>query len=1181
MGVNIQPDGKKPWYAVSGSMISCLLLVISIVLLTLLTHDEITVSGNETSRLSLIESLCDRGEFNIDNSRFKTVDQGRINGQFYCDKPMLYPLGLSAVYLVGKWLGFSFSDTYHDTLFLINWFGGTLFAILIIIFTRWRLTAAGIAPVTAMLLSSFGVFSSWLVSYGGIINNHVPAAFFLLLLYLLMERWHKRRSGLMLVLAGLSGGMLINMEIPTGFFFSAAVGLYLLCRSKKRIRDIVVYGIGFMIPVFLAGLADFTAYGNPLPVYMVPGAYDFPGNIHSSGLAGLQKPVSRLMYIVDMIFWQRGFFSYMPVLLLIFPALPWLMRREKSGPGIFFLATIPVCFCFYAFATGDYGGWAYGFRFLIPIIPLVWLWISLWMQESSRRWLWSIFGVLTAISVFSSLVGAYNPWTVCKRENRDLINTFKFNLYCAAYEYADGTFIEKAARPLMDRINLRYYMPMAFANMRKIQTGKARSWPIAMVRRTSVSRRLLNGLVPVWGRLHRPVAGLLFVGLLILTTLRVLPIILKRRRLWLGPKRLVMLCVPLLLFQTICIVGVCGISGAGLWWGALLVAALIWYFAVRVFTGKPEIIWRMPDIWRNRKTLIFWSIPAVFGLIAIAGLVQLPPLSYDVLTYHLYIPARWIQENAFIHVPTVFSDNSAAFSPKNWYLLAVAWLNFLPGDSVMEVVTMVFLFFTAAAVGGLIKECGGSRKAVWTGIGFTMLCPVIFEYSLYAQPDVACSGLLVAGLYWLIRAWNGKNESAVMGALCLGLAVGMKTAMVPFVVLPGILLFFGELRLKRWISAGLVVILFLAGGGIWYLGNLVLYGNPLFPAAVEIGGITLFAGAYNSSAVYKSLFHARSVTDLIKTIYTVYGPVLTAILAAGILSWPLAVWKMPSRRKVPILIGSHCFVWLLIYLVVIPHNMQTRFLFPCLLTAIAGLVIVVSQLKFVVLKFVGILLALSYITNAVYRQKLYSGGISVYTFEVVLIICLVVFLLSYLMRKNLFGWQRLVVCVAVAWLTAAVFTGTDAVSREKRGSFYRRLTGFNASGIFNQPHSVTVAYSGFNRPYILMGPDFMKRVVYCNVQGKQTDGFYQFWRKAPKLYSTYKPNIYRNNPEYRKWLANLKNQNIQYLVLSQMAPAERAYLPGTPDGFPLPEKQWIRYGDDNFQILYSTQRFIVYRVNIP
>ncbi len=1177
-------ESKNHGAVFSGKTASLIILGLSIILLTFLTHDEITLSGNESSRLAMVESVGDRSVFNIDDSRFKTVDRAFIDGKFYCDKPMLYPLYLYAVYSCGKWLGFSFQDTYHDTIFLLNWFGSSLFAVFILILLGARLRGSGATPGMAALLGAAGIFSTWLFSYGGIVNNHVPAALFLLLLFLVIDSWHKREADLKLCIAGLCAGILIDLDIPIGFFFTSACGLYLLVQKKKLIKNLAVFGASFAVPVLFIALVNWWIYGNVLPLYMVPGAYDFSGNIHSTNVAGLRNAKSLFafaVYLYHISIANHGFFSYMPAMLFIFPAMFKKLRNREAGPALYFIFTVFVCFVFYALATGDYAGWAYGFRYMLPVIPLLWVFIAEWICSSAVLWKRILFWILVSIGIFTSLVGAYNPWTMCRFQTGILMNTFKLNLYCAAYEYGNFTVLERAARPLMKGIKIEQYLPRAFANMRKVDYDGMNTWPLIIKPRETVNMQLLKGLLPYGNGIAMMFLGALFLWLLVLVSLRLLPFILGRKQLLISPARALVLVLPLLLFQTIMIVGFCGITGLGLWSLPLLVCAAIWFGIVCLFTKKPEIVWRMPDIKRNRKRLIIWSIPAFFGLIAVAGFMQLPPLSYDVLTYHLYIPARWLQENSFIHVPTVFSDNSAAFSPKNWYLLAVAWLNFLPGDSVMEAVTLVFLLFAAAAVSVLIAECGGNRKAAIAGAGFTILCPVLFEYSLYAQSDVACAGLLIAGLYWLVRAWHDKQESAFMGALCLGLAVGMKTAMVPFVVLPGILLFAGELRRKRFLSAGVVVIAFLASGGVWYIGNWVLYGNPLFPAAMEIGGNSIFPGAYNSSAVYKSVFHARSVTDLVKTIYSVYGPVLFVILVCGILSWPLAVWKMPQRRKTLILVGSHCFVWLMIYLVVIPHNMQTRFLFPCLLTAISGLVLVVSRFLFAV-SFTGGLLALSYIANAVSRQKLYSEGISIYTLEVVLMIGSIMFLSFFAMRKDIVRWQRVVACFAVVWLMVAVFTGTDLVSRKSRGKFYQRLTGFEAAEAFNRPDQqcpANVAYSGFNRPYILMGPDFMNRVTYCNVQGNQTDGFYQFWRKDPKLYPTYKPNIYRNAPVLENWLANLKDQNIQYLVLSRMTPAERTYLPGTPDGFPLPESQWIRGEKNTFQIVYRSQSFIVYRVN--
>ena len=486
------------WKMVAYRGLPYFLLAAGILVLTLLTHDEITRSGNETSRMALVESLGDRGVFHIDGSRFKTVDMGRIGSHFYSDKPLLYSLYLSTVYGVGKAVGLSFDADYYLTIFVLNWFGSTLFAILIMITLFLSLRRKeGTSESVAALLALTGVFGTWLVSYGGIINNHVPAAWFLLLFALLLERWSSTGRSRHLALAGFCVGILINLDIPTGFFFALAGGAFLLFRAPGRRDNVFRYGVFLSLPILFTTGCNLIAYGNPLPVYMVHGAYDFAGNIHSSGLAGLQQPVSRTWYVLDLLVWQRGLFSYMPALLLLAAAGPFLYRRfrDRHAEGFFLAGAVLLCLIFYSFATGDYGGWAYGFRFFIPLLPLLWLWLSAWLIAAAGRTWRVLFGLLAVVGIFTSLVGSYNPWPVCRNDNRLLINTLKFNLYCAAYEYGNGTAVEVFSRPLLQGINRNEYLPRAFANMRKLENTRPQDWPAALSHRRTIAMKML-GIFP-------------------------------------------------------------------------------------------------------------------------------------------------------------------------------------------------------------------------------------------------------------------------------------------------------------------------------------------------------------------------------------------------------------------------------------------------------------------------------------------------------------------------------------------------------------------------------------------------------------------------------------------------------------------------------------------------------------
>src|ERR1019366_9929072 len=55
-------------------------------------------------------------------------------------------------------------------------------------------------------------------------------------------------------------------------------------------------------------------------------------------------------------------------------------------------------------------------------------------------------------------------------------------------------------------------------------------------------------------------------------------------------------------------------------------------------------------------------IVAMLVLVVAMGMTH-PPQAYDSLNYHLYFPARWIQDGRLSIIPTPFGDEAPAYAP--------------------------------------------------------------------------------------------------------------------------------------------------------------------------------------------------------------------------------------------------------------------------------------------------------------------------------------------------------------------------------------------------------------------------------------------------------------------------------------------------------------------------------------
>jgi hypothetical protein len=128
-------------------------------------------------------------------------------------------------------------------------------------------------------------------------------------------------------------------------------------------------------------------------------------------MAGLRQPADLGSYLFHMTIGKRGFWSHMPFLILGVGYL-WSQRRNLTSIDRWSAAAILGLVLFYGTQTGIYGGWAYGFRFLIPLIPIFFWWSCRWLLHQPTRAKLVTAGLLLAVGMLTSWVGTLNPWPV-------------------------------------------------------------------------------------------------------------------------------------------------------------------------------------------------------------------------------------------------------------------------------------------------------------------------------------------------------------------------------------------------------------------------------------------------------------------------------------------------------------------------------------------------------------------------------------------------------------------------------------------------------------------------------------------------------------------------------------------------------------------------------------------------
>ena len=375
-------------------------LIVSTAFAFLLAKHDVTHAGNETSRYSVVESVLERGTFVIDDSIFETPDKGERNGHFYGDKPPLLTFGAIAWGRVLKCFGVRFLDgSYYRAVYLTN-----VLVFVLSCLTGWFFYVGlrrrpRMPEPYRIAMSALSVVSTLVLSYSVTLNNHTLCAAAMMGLVLLLERCEEDGlTRLRAFLAGVMTGLLLNLEFVTGGVMGLAVFVFVLTAiSPHRIENVLMYAAGAGLLILCEAGMNLISYGSPLPLYL---------STHKPAFT--EK--NYLAYAFNILFGYEGFFLYMPALLFAGCACASpRMRRDRVF--VYMTASTAAAIILFAVGTSDFGGWCYGYRFLIPFAPVLLYYAAVYFgRPRPRLKRWNLFRLALVWGVVFSVVGVTDPW---------------------------------------------------------------------------------------------------------------------------------------------------------------------------------------------------------------------------------------------------------------------------------------------------------------------------------------------------------------------------------------------------------------------------------------------------------------------------------------------------------------------------------------------------------------------------------------------------------------------------------------------------------------------------------------------------------------------------------------------------------------------------------------------------
>lgn len=333
------------------------------------------INPNESSRLLLAAALADDHTAQIDKALQRygdTRDKSVYHGRLYAAKPPGYSfLAVPFYLLVTRLSGVQDTSTIIWFLrFFLNLIPLLFFTIFMVRYFEQKL---GIGRKAYLVVTAF-LFGTLYYPYAQLFMSHVTTGMLWLVAFYFVTEHTNPRHGF---IAGAILGFCFEMEVLS-FIPIFFCGLYLLFERRQMMATFAFGAFLFALPSFLYNALVF---GGP---FQWPYLHTYDPQFQAqnqAGYVGIHLPSLRIL-------WQlafgtyRGMFYHTPQ--LIFGAAGLLCANHKRGQALTAFGIVLGNFLFVSGMHAWEGGWSFGPRYLVPVIPFLAYGSALWLHQLAR-----------------------------------------------------------------------------------------------------------------------------------------------------------------------------------------------------------------------------------------------------------------------------------------------------------------------------------------------------------------------------------------------------------------------------------------------------------------------------------------------------------------------------------------------------------------------------------------------------------------------------------------------------------------------------------------------------------------------------------------------------------------------------------------------------------------------------
>lgn len=389
-----------------------------VIVITLLSIKPSTSGWNDASRMATIQSLVEHHTFIIDDSDFiGTGDKVFINGHYYSDKPVAASVIGAIVYFPLYYMGVELEQDANLAYYLIVLIAIKFFWLAGLFYFYKSLVILGAERNTCLVSTTALGFCSLYFTWSAVFNNHLIAAsclipgFYYILKYRYVEPLSHNvfNAGLFFALAGC-------LDHATAIFFVGFAIYIYLSRSTNR-KAQFYYFIPLVFTVIPILTINYLISGQFLPFQLVSSYFVYDGSVWTKGKTLTGAKVNDLLFMIEygskMLFWEKGFIIYNPLLIIGIPCLIMEIVKKRT----YYKEAIVTGICsviiilYYVATSRNYSGGSYSIRWFIPLLPFLLIFIFRYLEHIEIPGRKQIFTFLCIVSCLFALIGIIDPWT--------------------------------------------------------------------------------------------------------------------------------------------------------------------------------------------------------------------------------------------------------------------------------------------------------------------------------------------------------------------------------------------------------------------------------------------------------------------------------------------------------------------------------------------------------------------------------------------------------------------------------------------------------------------------------------------------------------------------------------------------------------------------------------------------